>query len=357
MGIAKYADPKADLIFKRVFGEHPDLVISLLNSLLPLPKDDEVVEIEYISPELTPENPFLKNSIVDVRCKDQKGRQFIVEMQMIWTPDFEQRALFNAAKTYSRQLPRGGDFCELRTVYSLNLVNENSDENLPGFYHHYCLVDPENKYKKLEGMEIVFVELKKFTPETMLERKMAVLWLRFLTEINEETRKAPPELTGNEKVNKALELVELCTLSEAELVGYDKFQMWLCGERRRANVEKKIAMYKEQIAMIPDLEAKIDAIARARNAAEARAEDAKARADAAARAQDAAEARAEDAEARAEDAEARAEVAEAARAEAEAKLQHDKLQLRRNLEALGLTPDQIARAMATQPECRVANES
>ena len=31
----RYLDPKADLTFKKVFGEHPDLVISLLNALLP----------------------------------------------------------------------------------------------------------------------------------------------------------------------------------------------------------------------------------------------------------------------------------------------------------------------------------
>lgn len=29
----KYLNPKADLTFKRIFGEHPDLVISLLNAL------------------------------------------------------------------------------------------------------------------------------------------------------------------------------------------------------------------------------------------------------------------------------------------------------------------------------------
>ena len=31
----KYLNPKADLTFKLVFGEHPDLVMSLLNALLP----------------------------------------------------------------------------------------------------------------------------------------------------------------------------------------------------------------------------------------------------------------------------------------------------------------------------------
>nr|WP_167332536.1 hypothetical protein [Bacteroides timonensis] len=32
----RYLNPKADLTFKHVFGEHPDLVMSLLNALLPL---------------------------------------------------------------------------------------------------------------------------------------------------------------------------------------------------------------------------------------------------------------------------------------------------------------------------------
>ena len=54
--------------------------------------------------ELVPDTPLKKNSIVDVRCRDRKGRQFIVEMQMLWSPAFMQRVLFNASKAYVRQL-------------------------------------------------------------------------------------------------------------------------------------------------------------------------------------------------------------------------------------------------------------
>ena len=36
----RYLDPKADLTFKSVFGEHPDIVISFLNALLPLKEDE-----------------------------------------------------------------------------------------------------------------------------------------------------------------------------------------------------------------------------------------------------------------------------------------------------------------------------
>ena len=42
--MAKYLDPKADVTFKKVFGEHKNLVISLLNALLPLDEGKKVEE-------------------------------------------------------------------------------------------------------------------------------------------------------------------------------------------------------------------------------------------------------------------------------------------------------------------------
>jgi hypothetical protein len=43
--MARYLDPKNDLIFKRVFGEHKNLCISLINSMLPLDESELVVSI------------------------------------------------------------------------------------------------------------------------------------------------------------------------------------------------------------------------------------------------------------------------------------------------------------------------
>ena len=117
--MAKYLDPKADVTFKNVFGEHNNLVISLLNALLPLDEGKQVESIEYLPPEMVPETPLGKNSIVDVRCEETGGRKFIVEMQMEWFPDFKQRVLLNSAKAYVRQLPKGNDYQLLQPVYSL----------------------------------------------------------------------------------------------------------------------------------------------------------------------------------------------------------------------------------------------
>ena len=220
----KYLDPKADLTFKKVFGEHPDLVMSLLNALLPFDKpEEEVQSIEYLPAELVPDNPLRKNSIVDVRCKDARGRQFIVEMQMVWSKEFQNRVLFNASKAYVRQLGKSIDYDLLQPVYSLNLVNDIFEPDMEQYYHYYRMVHYERTDKVIDGLHLVFIELPKFQPHNYKEKKMQVLWLRFLTEISEQTRNAPQELLDNPEVSKALTEVEESAFTDAELEGYDKF--------------------------------------------------------------------------------------------------------------------------------------
>lgn len=237
----KYLDPKADLTFKKVFGEHPDLVISLLNALLPFDKpEEEITDVEYLTPEMVPDNPLHKNSIVDVRCKDARGRQFIVEMQMIWSQEFKMRVLFNASKAYVRQLDKSEHYELLQPVYSLNLVNDIIEPDLNGeYYHYYRLVHREHSEKVIDGLHLVFIELPKFKPNTYSEKKMQVLWLRFLTEITEKTRRAPKELLDNPEVNKALTELEESAFTEAELLGYDKFWDSIRVERTIMNSAKR----------------------------------------------------------------------------------------------------------------------
>ena len=218
----RYLDPRADLTFKRIFGEHKDLVISLLNALLPLDDDHLVKSVEYIPVEMVPDNPLKKNNIVDVRCHDQDGRQFLVEMQMIWSKEFMQRVLFNASKAYVRQLDKKEDYNLLQPVYSLNLVNDVFMDDIPEYYHHYDIVNVEHTDKRIEGLHLIFVELPKFKPHTFSERKMQILWLRFLTEMG-DVRIVPQEFLANPEVKKAVDILEESSYTDAQLNGYDKF--------------------------------------------------------------------------------------------------------------------------------------
>ena len=219
----KYLDPKADLTFKKVFGEYPELTISFLNALLPLKDDEKITSVSYLTPEMMPDNPLRKYSIVDVRCTDAKGRMFLVEMQTVWSEEFKQRVLFNASKAYVGQLKKGKKYELLQPVYSLNLVNEVFEKDIDDAYHYYRLVHEKHSDRIIDGLHLVFVELPKFKPQNFSDKKMLALWLRFLTEIDEQVTEVDPELLADKDINQALELVEISAFDEGQLEAYERF--------------------------------------------------------------------------------------------------------------------------------------
>ena len=220
----KYLNPKADLTFKKIFGEHEDLVMSLLNALLPLDEGKQIEHVEYMTPEMVPDNPEKKYSIVDVRCRETGGRHFIVEMQMNWNNEFQQRVILNASKAVVKQLGKKEDYKLLQPVYALNLINDvGFDAGPDEFYHDYAIVNVAHSDRIIEGLRFVFVELPKFKPQTIKEKKMAVLWLRFLTEIDRDTVEAPAELLENPETAKALQILEESAYTEAELSAYEHY--------------------------------------------------------------------------------------------------------------------------------------
>ena len=57
----------------------------------------------------------------------------------------------------------------------------------------------------------------------MNEKRMQVLWLRYLTEIDGYMETVPQELLDNPEINKAMEGVEESAYTPEQLLGYDKF--------------------------------------------------------------------------------------------------------------------------------------
>ena len=219
----RYLDPKNDLTFKRIFAEHPHLLKSFLNAVLPLPEGRKINSLEYLPAELVPEIPIFKNSIVDVRCYDNTGRQFIVEMQMLWTDSFKSRVLFNASKAYVKQVERGKEYKGLQPVYSLSIVNQNFDLTSQYFLHQYKLIHTENPESVMEGLEFVFVELPKFKAKQFKDKRLQVLWLRFLSEINDQQEEISPDFFEVPELKEASDLIRQSGLTKAQLETYDKY--------------------------------------------------------------------------------------------------------------------------------------
>lgn len=221
--MSRYLNPRSDLVFKKIFGERKHLLISFLNSLLPLPANGLIKSLDYLPVEQIPTIPVLKRTIVDVKCIDQQGRTFIVEMQIEWTSHFMERMLFGASQAYVRQLGKGEGYAYLKPVYGLGLLGENFDKESNDFYHHYKIVNVEKPEREIKGLQFVFIELPKFKPVTHLEKKLQVLWLRFMSEINEDTKAVDPELLLIPEIKEAIELTEQSAYTPAELAAYDTY--------------------------------------------------------------------------------------------------------------------------------------
>ena len=245
----RYLDPKADLTFKKIFGQHPKLIISFLNAVMPFEKGRFIETVEYLPSEMVPENPGRKFSIVDVRCTDNHKRQFIVEMQASWEEGFMSRLLFNAGKAYVRQLEKGQEYDLLQPVYTLAILSDNFDHITEQFYHHYKIVNVENSDEVIEGLEFVLVELtEKFKPETISDRKLMVLWLRLLKEL-ENMKELPPEMKENEDILQAAELCEESAFTPKELAVYEKYWDMVRTEKTAINsaIKKGMAMNQKKV--------------------------------------------------------------------------------------------------------------
>jgi predicted transposase/invertase (TIGR01784 family) len=144
-------------------------------------------------------------------------------MQIEWMTAFMQRMLFNASKAYVRQLKKGEHYELLKPVYGLGLLNATFDPNENDWYHHYKIVNVEKPQAEIKDLQLVFIELPKFKAKNFPERKLQVLWLRFMSELDEKTKSIPAEWLAVPEIKQAVELTEEAAYTENELAGYDKY--------------------------------------------------------------------------------------------------------------------------------------
>ena len=121
------------------------------------------------------------------------------------------------------QVEKGERYCALQPVYSLNFVNDIFERDTPEFIHNYRIVHDKDSNKVIEGLHFTFIELPKFTPQSISDKRMMVLWLRFLTEINANTQEIPSDLLRDPEIGKAVEELKISGFTDAELRAYDKF--------------------------------------------------------------------------------------------------------------------------------------
>jgi len=233
MLITKFLDPKNDYAFKRIFGaeRNKDILIHFINDILEFSGAHKIQTVSYLKPSQDPEIASKKQSILDVLCEDQEGRQYIVEMQVARTTGFEKRAQYYAAKAYVNQLNSGGEYRDLKAVIFLAITDYVMFPDTPEYLSNHVTLDKKRHSRDLKDFSFTFLELPKFNKsmdqlETMIEK-----WAYFFKYAGETREKDMPRIAGlDEVIAQAYEELNRFSWSETELLNYESEQKRIMDE-------------------------------------------------------------------------------------------------------------------------------
>jgi predicted transposase/invertase (TIGR01784 family) len=214
--------PLADPTFKKVFGECDDLLINLINALLELP--DSVVSIEYLQNELLSEQGSAKNTIVDVRCTDNAGRHFIVEMQISHHAYFLERLLFNAAKVYSSQLDKGDPYKEIQPVYAISIMDDILVKTNNHCVQTYSMINHDKSDERANGLHLVVLELAKCRKMRNLDMEKPLdRWIQYFINPEYYLAMEKQELEKMPFQMKAVEILDTTNFTPGQMRTYDQY--------------------------------------------------------------------------------------------------------------------------------------
>jgi predicted transposase/invertase (TIGR01784 family) len=218
----RFLDVKTDFAFKKVFGseQSTDILIDFLNAVLEYPPERAIQELTIVDPYQIPLIKGMKDTYIDVKAKLADGRQVIIEMQVLNVHGFEQRILFNAAKSYSQQLQKGDDYSLLNPVIALTLTDFLLFET-PELTSRFKLIEKQQLVEYGDDIELIFIELPKFNLAESDLQTGKDRWLYFVKNAG-SLSVIPAALAEQTQIHHAFDIANLAGLSDEELEAQDR---------------------------------------------------------------------------------------------------------------------------------------
>lgn len=224
MGIRKFLDPKNDVAFKKIFGteKNKDILIHFLNDMIPFPDGAKIQSVTFLKPSQDPDTAAKKQSIVDVLCVDEKGSQYIVEMQVASTKGFEKRAQYYAAKTYINQMNSGDDYRNLKEVIFLAITDFIMFPEKDKYKSDHVILDRETLTHDLKDFYFSFLELPKFKKNMHQLENLVEKWAYFFKHAPETSPEDLKEIIGDDTIlEKAYGALSQFYWSDKEVDAYE----------------------------------------------------------------------------------------------------------------------------------------
>ena len=225
----RYVDLTMDAGFKAVFADRGNkaLLIGLLNVLLPPEAKVEDI-LEYIDRESVPEFFNSKTTRMDLVCRGEDKRTFIVEMQREPENAFFERCVYYGAGVYHTGLVRGKTYKDdLKPVYIVGILNyslPHEDESLwnsDNIVSCYRFIESRTGEVAPDTILCIFAELERFNKSAAecVDDRDALFWLFRHSGVMEEL---PEELSHSSLAEGVTDACELAGFSVDKRILYEK---------------------------------------------------------------------------------------------------------------------------------------
>ena len=229
-------DPKVDYAFKRVFGreENRNVLLHLLNALLEDSLPQKIREVELLNPFSDRDAENDKLSVLDIKARDEAGREYLIEMQLFTHASFPERLLYYGAKHYSQQISEGEKYSRLRPVIVICFVNATLFPKMPGYHSRFELIDPKHGGRFTDQFMIHVVELPKFLDTLQPIDDDADRWAYFLRHGGEWDSATMPAFLNAPEFLQATGTLAMLAQSDTER---ERYEARIKFERDRAAAE------------------------------------------------------------------------------------------------------------------------
>ncbi len=213
-----FINPKTDYAFKKIFGssESKDILMSFLNALI-YDGNPTIEDLEILNLNLPPKAEGLKDSYMDVKVKLQDETLVIIEIQVLNIQCFGKRVFYNAANTYGFQLQGSQAYRLLEPVITLTITDFEMFPENEKFISRFVLKEVNKNFTYPENdLDLVFVELPKFTKQEHELETLADKWIYFMKNARSLTS-VPENMDSIPEIHKAFDMANQVNLSSEEV--------------------------------------------------------------------------------------------------------------------------------------------
>lgn len=235
----RFADPKSDIAFKKIFGNEnkKEILISFLNAVLDLKEEKSIQEIEILNPYQAPRIKDLKETTLDVKARDKRGITFIVEMQVERQEYFGKRALYYSSKAYISQIEKSIDYPKLNQVIFIGILDFSIFNN-KNYLSRHLILNLETYENEIKDLEFNFIELNKFTKKEEDLKEIVDKWIYFIKNAG-DLDVVPRKVEMPDEIKEAFDIADRHNWTKEEQEVYEYWELFEGGYIDAINTAKK----------------------------------------------------------------------------------------------------------------------